>query len=165
MKPARIGLRALTLWPEWAWAITHLGKRCENRSWAPPRYLLGHRIAIHAGKSLGGRPGQEATNDAVLSIRTMLKRAEPDQTSSPYKVRDLVECTKSAIVATARLVSWDWEMKTGWDVPGEVHWRLDDVVVLKEPAPCKGRQGLWTVTAEILAPPKPKPKPRQQVLL
>ena len=33
-------MKAITLYPEWAWAIAALaefpnGKRCENRSWAP----------------------------------------------------------------------------------------------------------------------------------
>ena len=46
-------LRALTLWPEWAWAIHHLDKRVENRGWPIP---AGEWFALHAGKSPTG-PG------------------------------------------------------------------------------------------------------------
>lgn len=34
-------LRALTLWPEWAYAVCHLGKNIENRQWVPPRRREG----------------------------------------------------------------------------------------------------------------------------
>lgn len=47
-------MRALTLKPHWAHAVAHLGKRCENRKTRIPPYLLGHRIAIHAGADLPG---------------------------------------------------------------------------------------------------------------
>ncbi len=41
---------ALTLHRPWPWAIIHGSKRVENRSWAPPAWLIGQRLAIHAGK-------------------------------------------------------------------------------------------------------------------
>lgn len=42
--------RALTIRQPWAWAILYAGKDIENRSWPPPHHVIGHRIAIHAGK-------------------------------------------------------------------------------------------------------------------
>ena len=52
MKPP---LLALTLWPEWAYAITHLGKDVENRDWERlPTWLTGRYLAIHAGAHIGG---------------------------------------------------------------------------------------------------------------
>lgn len=51
------GLRALTLWPEWIPAFTHLDKRTENRPWALPSTVeLGEPIVLHAGARAGG-PG------------------------------------------------------------------------------------------------------------
>ena len=47
-------MKAITLWPEWCFAITKLDKRVENRTWKPPAALIGQRIAIHAGKNAGG---------------------------------------------------------------------------------------------------------------
>jgi len=48
---------ALTLCPEWAWAIAALDKRVENRSGRSPvvaaaRKLIGKPLAIHAGAKL-----------------------------------------------------------------------------------------------------------------
>lgn len=48
-------MKALTLWPEWAWSIMHLGKDVENRTWHPPKNILGQRIALHAGRKVGRR--------------------------------------------------------------------------------------------------------------
>jgi hypothetical protein len=47
-------LRAVSLWPEWTYAIMHLNKLVENRTWPAHRKMIGHRIALHAGKSFGG---------------------------------------------------------------------------------------------------------------
>ena len=43
-------MKAITLHQPWASLIAHGVKTIETRSWAPPRSLLGERIAIHAGK-------------------------------------------------------------------------------------------------------------------
>lgn len=43
-------LRGLSLTRPWPFAFLH-GKRVENRSWAPPRNMIGQWIALHAAKS------------------------------------------------------------------------------------------------------------------
>jgi hypothetical protein len=43
-------LKAISLWQPWASLIAHGVKTIETRSWAPPKSLLGQRIAIHAAK-------------------------------------------------------------------------------------------------------------------
>lgn len=41
-------MKALTVWPEWAWAIVHAGKNVENRTWAPGQMLLSSEsIWVH----------------------------------------------------------------------------------------------------------------------
>ena len=47
---------ALTLYPEFAWGVTALDKRVENRHVAPMR-LVGKYLLIHAGKLIGGKSG------------------------------------------------------------------------------------------------------------
>jgi hypothetical protein len=47
-------MKAITLWPEWAWAICCLFKRVENRGWKPSDAELGRPLLIHAGASIGG---------------------------------------------------------------------------------------------------------------
>lgn len=61
---------AITLWPEWAYAVAHLGKNIENRTWEPPDGLLGQMIAIHGGVSIGGRASKKP-GFAIEAIRQM----------------------------------------------------------------------------------------------
>ena len=49
VKP-ELQMKALTLYQPWASLIAHGVKTIETRSWAPPRRLIGQRIAIHAGR-------------------------------------------------------------------------------------------------------------------
>ena len=48
-------MKALTIWPEWALAFQILQKDIENRVWRAPPSLVGQRIALHAGKRIGGK--------------------------------------------------------------------------------------------------------------
>jgi hypothetical protein len=145
-------LRAITLWPEWAAAIVTLDKRVENRTWwhnLPP----GTEIAIHAGKHTGGRPGPSAEREGI--------RLMHDQAVYAGHLRaDLYRITgafpTSAIVAVATLGAREARpivrsTPTGWAVPGLEHWWLDEVRVLREPVPCGGKQGLWTVPEDLAA--------------
>jgi len=66
---------ALTLWPEWAWAVDLpelLAKRVENRGYALP---IGVWIYLHAGKHIGGRPGFTATQEGLEAVETMAANA------------------------------------------------------------------------------------------
>lgn len=58
-------MRALTVWPEWAWAICFLMKDVENRSWQAPETSWGHRLAIHAGMAIGGRFRAESRSQEI----------------------------------------------------------------------------------------------------
>ena len=145
---------AITLWAEWAWMICILGdgrsdglipKRVENRDWHPGQRLIGTRIAIHAGKHLGGRRGDPAAEEAIDSVIGMFRLANPGR-ALPFDFRGrLLTCDRSAIVCTATVVGVDREQLTGWDVPGAWHWRLQDVLVLPSPVARQGAQGLWAL--------------------
>lgn len=150
-------MMALTLWPEWATAVAHLGKRCENRDWKPPSYAIGARIAIHAGKFIGGRPGRPAAAEGMDAVW----RNAPDEVGTLGLITHhgepafalggrTIPVVTSAIVATVRLVGADLEERTPWDVPGAWHWRLEDVRTLAEPVACRGAQGLWEVPRDIV---------------
>jgi hypothetical protein len=142
-------MKALTLIQPWAWAICHAGKRTENRDWRPPRNLWGQRIAIHAGKRFD--------EDACVALYAY-----------GYGLPETV--AQSAVVATARLLGIVYEDGKGGHVVescleeppawilskknlvffvGEFGWILDEVVVLREPVPCSGALGLWTVPADV----------------
>jgi hypothetical protein len=46
-------MKAISLWQPWASLIACGAKPYETRHWAPPRELIGQRIAIHAAKYVG----------------------------------------------------------------------------------------------------------------
>lgn len=165
MKP----LRALTLWPEWAWAIHHLDKRVENRGWPIP---LGEWFALHAGKSIGGRPGAAFVEDGLLAVQDMAHRAgwslggplaSTVFTKAGRKVHmrgtetACAACDPPcspmrgwAILGVFRVTAHLRSSADPWHVPGEIGNRFD-YRPLREPVPCKGAQGLWTVPEDVAA--------------
>ncbi len=155
---ARIQRRpvGLTLWPEWAWAVGHLGKRIENRSWHPPRWAVGALIAIHGGAAFGGQAGRvrdgaapEAWGYAARAMLAMALRAGQAPVG-PVTMARLIAEAQSKIVAVGRLSSVVTESADPWFV-GPLGWVLSDVVTLPEPVPCRGSQGLWTLPDDVRA--------------
>lgn len=136
-------MKALTLYASWAHAIAHGSKRVENRTWHPPRSLLGTRIAIHAGKTLD-MAGLDALDE--IDNAAFVARAIP----------------RSAIVATAKVMrsvefrgllipsDADPAILSDWWA-GPVGWVLEDVRALAVPVPCKGALGLWDVPPDLAA--------------
>ena len=144
-------MKALTLWPEWAYCITHLDKRVENRSWSPS-LAIGERFAIHAGATRGnvGRACRYGLIGYDPRIRSMVDSIAPLWAISG----DPSRCPTRAIVCTAMLVGVDEAMRTPWDIENETHWRLDDVRPLAEPVPVqRGLLGLWNCShlADMIA--------------
>jgi hypothetical protein len=127
-------LRALTLVQPWAWAIAHADKRVENRTWLPPRALVGAYLAIHAGKGFD-------------------KHAQWKLVQHGYEPPALH--VHGAIVAVARVKGTVRERDPNvHDDPwfcGPIGWQLDEVRTFAEPVPCRGAQGLWTVPDDVLA--------------
>lgn len=143
-------MKALTLTPEWAWAVCHLGKRVENRTWKPTASMIGQTIALHAGKA---RPDWSAVDlmagCAGWSVRTFDHGYRKPGISLRAPDRDAL--TRGAIVATFRLVRTHAVAKAncvGWEC-GPICWDIADVQVLARPVPCKGALGMWTVPADI----------------
>lgn len=153
-------MKALTIIQPFALLITlpdshPMHKRVENRTWAPPKSLLGATIAIHAGaaRKYGGE-----------SVDVLAKHYELDVAAMPF----------GAVVATAVLVdavSVDWMHNSSTADPlwtslsgkpvddwirqhkhmeGPWGWVLADVRPLPAPLPWKGAQGLWEMPAEAI---------------
>lgn len=127
---------AITLWPEWAHAVAHLGKDVENRCWPPPRWLVGKRIAIHAGAHVGGRKGRVALHEGLDALRGMMLRAGVTGRPNP----DVIALRQ--IVATATVGEPVRDSPSPWAVPGEWHWPLLGVQRVSVPWQ-RGAQGLW----------------------
>ncbi len=142
--------RALTLWPEWAWAIHALDKRVENRHWRIPRGW----VAIHAGAYLGGRPSAPAVLEAMRALGLMSWRAGWRLDAGAHFVKEgrevdvplLAAWPRSAILGIAH---FDGAIERGgWAAPGALANHLDEYLPLDTPLPCRGAQGLWPVPVE-----------------
>lgn len=161
-------IRGLTLLHPWAFAIAHLGKRVENRSWDPRRQggELGMYLAIH-----GGVPPRRGDNkkwrefvgawdwinhkilqaghldDQAVAKLTAVSTPAPE---APGEwTPDLAALTQPGIVAVAQLADVTTRSTSPWAIDGDHHWLLADVVVLPEPVLDTGNhQGLWKLQDE-----------------
>lgn len=138
-------MRALTFWQPWAWAIAAGHKRVENRPWKPPEWMIGNRLALHAGK----------TYDKAAEVE-ICKLLGVD--SLPLGAAHV----GSAIVAVVTVVEYcdvtrrhlaeefpEWKDQTAWSF-GPYVWLLRDVVSI-EPVHCRGAQGLWKMPDDVEA--------------
>ncbi len=130
---ARVALLGLSLYQPWAYAVTHLGKRIENRPWAPWARVIGTTIALHATKA---RVDEHA---AAAFIADLIHTLPP-----------LDSLPRGAIVGTARVVGFVTRSDDPWFF-GPYGWQLADVVALPEPIACRGMQGLWPVPPDVAA--------------
>lgn len=132
-------VRGLTIRQPWAWAILHAGKHVENRSWRPPSWLVGKRIALHAAKGLS-RIEYEAARDGI------------DWANPTVLVPSFHDLARGAIVGTAvlaRVIDHDDEYKSCRWYTGEVGMALADRRALREPIPWKGALGFWRLPDEL----------------
>lgn len=157
--------RALTLWPEWAYAIVHLGKRVENRGWMPRTTLIGQPLAIHAGKAIGG-----GGRDPRIDVGAMLQIAsDAGHRWDGKRIGDLrgpqynrlldeviagIRAMSSAVVCISTLAGVLPKRPRnfhGYHAPDSYGWKLENVIVLQEPVTVKGARGLWLLPDDVLA--------------
>jgi len=140
---------ALTLHRPWPYCITGLyelvAKRVENRSWA-----TRHRgdLLLHAGRRWNTRDLQAACRFVHVSggrpgLIPAAEQAHPTGVVATVRVVDV--CAGSAHTDTVVCGCGPWAM------PGQYHWRIDQVRVLPSPVECRGAQGLWRPSPEVLA--------------
>lgn len=143
-------LPALTLHAPWAYAVTHLDKRIENRTWAPPPKLLGQRLAIHAGAASPAKArrmiddlvGPMATEGCIRSAVVAVVTVVGYRDTRPGARHPAFGIDADAL-ARAELATQDplWL--------GPVGWLFRDVVALPEPVPCKWRLGVWRLSTDV----------------
>lgn len=137
---------ALTLIQPWAYAVERLGKRIENRGWAPPRWVVGKRIYIHAGAKLD--------KDSCESI------AETGRRLPEKLAQKSIGCSVVVVGWVApdgrrngSLTEHDARLALAdeWYVPGQIAWVLRDVWLVEPRIPAKGQLGLWELRAGAVA--------------
>lgn len=152
-------LRAISLWPEWAYAVAHLGKNGENRTWPLPKARVGKPLLICAG------------------MRPIL-----NPSGVPYLLRGGRRCTDLHAfrrVAWEAVALWEWDWRSieaargralalvlpgvsclGAEVgdigyawvdrgPGMHFWPFWESVTLTTPLPVKGAQSLFRVAPGV----------------
>jgi hypothetical protein len=165
----------LTLWPEWLLAICKLDKRVENRPRPPFAGIVGTRIALHAGKYVGGRAtgfneGMHAVIETARSAGWMFDLVEDfggdaglvsftkGPSTAPTRVLAVIpdSIITSSIVATAKIggfhrptasptIPWQAWSNMGDPESYSYAWILEDVEVLDKPIACPGAQGVWSL--------------------
>ena len=144
------GMRALTLHRPWSFAVAHLQKDVENRGW---RTNYRGLLAIHAGKTWDW-PAAEMIERIIgqgLFVPWEDER-HPDAWKGIIAVANLTGCHEARPethsfddVYRAACCYSPWAQKH----LGTWHWVLADVHPLPTPVACKGRQGLWTLPADV----------------
>lgn len=149
---------AISLWQPWASLIAEGVKVQETRSWSPPHWLIGQRIAIHAAKR---RVTKKLLKHLPKEIHDpMIKAYGWDWLSTmPYGA---VICT-AELFGVARIVDNESDdqgslpairVKTGEQVAivpdpygdysaGRYIWGLQHIKKTVPPIPMAGKQGLW----------------------
>jgi hypothetical protein len=117
--------RALSVRQPYAALIVAGWKDIENRTWLPPRSMIGERIVIHA--SLRPLP----TPPIAKGFRSPLLQHH------------------GGLLGIVTLVSGNDGRGSPWAEEGAYHWRLADPVAFTEPIPARGHLGLWEVPDDL----------------
>ena len=132
-------LRAITIHPWWAYAITHGDKRIEYRTRPLPAHLVDVPIALHAGSATPA--DQRGTSERVLAAEDL---------GAPITAWRVDGCPSSAFVGVVTFSGTfhaQW-LPMNWRCAGFVGWQICGLTRLSTPWPAAGKQGFWTCTDE-----------------
>lgn len=138
-------MKAITLWPEWAYAIQKLGKDGENRSWRLWDSMIGQPVAIHAGmRGVYAMPSSPRWAEIAAFYETQRRvRGEISLIGNADPIRghivQIVTFGEPTRSSTSRWAAGD----------GQWFWPIVGRITI-EPVKCKGAQGLWDVPAEVM---------------
>lgn len=137
-------MKALSIKQPWLYCITDLDKRVENRTWKPPDWIVGQRIALHASAKMDDHGGK------IAAARLAGNQIQGVIHTIPLGV----------VVATVTVVGWinsdgaasypelTKYLDDKWFF-GPFGWVLDDVQKIEKPVRCRGRLGLWDVPTAV----------------
>ena len=139
-------MKAITLHQPWATLIAEGIKTIETRSWAPPSYLIGQRIAIHAGKTIGSRVDNYDAWRPLDSL--MIVTGVP--TGAIVAMAKLVDAchitdndgvwAEGASINDGVTLALEVDRYGDFSI-GRWLWCLDDIQPLPQPIPARGYQG------------------------
>ena len=162
-------MKAISLHQPWASLIAEGIKTIETRTWAPPKALIGQRIAIHAAK----RKSTEGDLYILRQIDPVLKTYQRQHSGQiyPTALTPMGMVVATAVLRCAHQVAYNrdvahmhpgtwmdcahWRLETPFTVerdsygdftPGRWLWFLSDIERLDPPVPAIGHQGFWNWT-------------------
>lgn len=157
----------ISLWQPYAQLIADEVKRAETRHWAPPDWLIGDRIAIHAGKRQPTR--KELTEEFPNEVhKEMTQRYGTAWTKTiPYgalvaiaRLDGFIQITsmsEKGFFAKGLLTNQEFTKTISVTYPtdsfghytvGRYIWQLNDIYKLKTPQPELGQQGWWKLESD-----------------
>lgn len=140
-------MKALTLQRPWpaAFLLSTDPKRIENRTWVPPKSVVGKRIALHAGKGLWTATDIGVVLDG-LTVWEALEWGKFAATQGVFATAVVDgHVVNDGLFLGARekaVIGSRWWL-------GPVAWVLKDFRALAQPIQCKGRQGIWTLPGDV----------------
>lgn len=163
-------MKAISLWQPWASLVAIGAKRFETRSWAPPKGLLGQRIAIHSAKAPKSVTLRHVSREVKHEMGEAFYRSDLSMSELAGGL------PRGAIVCTAELAAFwpitpqsDGRTTLSPDFNGDLSrlvlftpdcfgdyspsrwiWALNYVRRLEIPIPFKGRQGFFDVPDELI---------------
>lgn len=145
-------MRALTVWQPWASLIAVGAKPYEFRSWPAPAWIVGQRIAIHAGVR---KPKRGEIEQLRLICRTGKGRRAGLFEAEALPILEHPEALWFGAIVCTAVVGEPIHASTGLPALGierndsdrREHfnwaWPLTDVARLAPPVPARGAQGFW----------------------
>lgn len=139
-------IKAVSLYQPWARLVAQGVKTIETRSWSTE---YRGKLAIQAGVSIipiKYWPIEETTKPNVYKIKGVDETIiiEDMPCGAVIATCDLANCIEiTPELAAAIKVQSPKEYVFGDFRPGRYAWILDNVEMLSEPVPAKGRQRLW----------------------
>lgn len=155
-------MKAISIWQPFAGLLVRGFKIFETRTWAPPRSLIGKRIAIASTKTI--KPEQRAYFEDEVFMDFY------ERTGLPTSISDLPHgyMLGTAILDSVELMTEEFmeevseeEKQYGWWNEGFYAWRMTDPTVFADPIPVRGAQGFYEWTPHLHVESQASQAPRE----
>lgn len=124
-------------------------KRVENRSWVPPSVMMRVPFAIHAGVSMDWFK----FGDWPIELPRRAKHSDVPQMAfgAVVGVAETVQCFHVNQIRTGQVpAEYQW-LCDHRHVSGPFCFVLDNVIALRDPVPCVGKQKFFTLPSTVEA--------------
>ncbi len=151
-------MRAITLYPWYAWAVEVLDKTIENRGWRAP-FEVGEWVAIHAGvrRLSGDRSDASPLMQFVADLSgagwhvTLLGAGDlAVERAGERHVYSDARAARGAVVVVASYAGQGMDGTPPWGRPGCWRWRLANRMPLPRPVGARGQQGVWRLPPAVI---------------